>query len=105
MYILEISVLIIFIIIGYKICYHINYLPQQGQLKDLKKQYLILTWNSQDYHIHHWISFTIIIIMLFIGRYTSRILFVGLIGLSVGCVLEGFLFDDWHQIKVLSKVN
>ena len=48
MYILEISVLIIFIIIGYKICYHINYLPQQGQLKDLKKQYLILTWNSQD---------------------------------------------------------
>ena len=100
MYILEISVLIIFIIIGYKICYHINYLPQQGQLKHLKKQYLILTWNSQDYHIHHWITFSIIIILLIIGRYCPLYIFLMVIGLSLGCILEGFLFNDWYQIKL-----
>ena len=68
--------LLIFTIIGYLICYRINYLPQQNDSNNLKKQHLILTWNSQDYHIHHWITFSIIIILCIIARYSHFILFI-----------------------------
>lgn len=97
---LDIILLVISIIIGFKICYYLNYLPQQNDPLKQKKQHLILTWNSQEYHIHHWITFSIIIMLIIIGRYLSFYLLVILIGLSFGCILEGFLFDDWYKIRL-----
>lgn len=97
---LSLVLLLIFTIIGYKICYYINYLPQQNDPLKQKKQHLILTWNSSEYHIHHWITFSIIIMLLIIGRYSSFYLLILIIGLSSGCILEGFLFDDWYKIRI-----
>ena len=97
---LDIILLVISIIIGFKICYYLNYLPQQNDPLKQKKQHLILTWNSQEYHIHHWITFSIIILLIIIGRYVSFYLLVILIGLSFGCILEGFLFNDWYKIRL-----
>lgn len=97
---LDIVFLFISIIIGYIICYYLNYLPQQNDLLKQKKQHLILTWNSQSYHIHHWITFSIIILLIIIGRYSSFYLIIIIIGFSFGCALEGFLFDDWYKIKI-----
>jgi len=97
---LDIILLVISIIIGYKICYYLNYLPQQNDPLKQKKQHLILTWNSQEYHIHHWITFSIIILLIIIGRYVSFYLIVILVGLSFGCIIEGFLFDDWYKIRL-----
>ena len=98
--VLNIGIFIISTLFGYKICYLINYKPQINDPHKFKKQHLILTWNSQDYHIHHWITFSIIIILLIIGRYCPLYIFLMVIGLSVGCILEGFLFNDWYQIKL-----
>ena len=97
---LDIILLVISIIIGFKICYYLNYLPQQNDPLKQKKQHLILTWNSQEYHIHHWITFSIIIMLIIIGRYLPFYLLVLLIGLSFGCILEGFLFNDWYKIRL-----
>lgn len=98
--IIFIIIFILSLIVGYRICYLINYKPQIEDPYNLKKQHLILTWNSQNYHIHHWITFSIIIILLFLGRYCSFCVFLMIIGLSLGCVFEGFLFDDWYKIKI-----
>ena len=97
---LDIVLLFISIIIGYIICYYLNYLPQQNDPLKQKKQHLILTWNSQEYHIHHWITFSVIIVLIMIGRYSSFYLFLCIIGFSLGCILEGFLFSDWYKIKI-----
>ena len=96
----NIITLILSSIIGYRVCYLINYKPQMSDPYKLKKQHLILTWNSQEYHIHHWITFSIIVLLLILGRYCSIHIFLMVIGLSLGCVLEGFLFDDWYKIKI-----
>lgn len=96
----DILIISISTLIGYRICYLINYKPQQNDSLKNTKQHLILTWNSQDYHIHHWITFSFIIVLSIIGRYCSFYFFLAIIGLSLGCILEGFLFDDWHRIKL-----
>ena len=100
MNIIDIVVIIISTLLGYRICYLINYKPQKNDPLKKNQQHLILTWNSQDYHIHHWITFSIIILLLILGRYCPFYIFLMLIGLSLGCALEGFLFSDWYIIKL-----
>ena len=53
-------------LIGFSIAYLVHYLPYSLEKKNKEKIYtkkLILTWNSKNYHIHHWITFSIIIIL------------------------------------------
>ena len=100
MSIIDIIIIITSTLFGYKVCYLVNYQPQINDPYKVKKQHLILTWNSQDYHIHHWITFSIIIVFIILGRYCPFYIFLIVIGLSFGCILEGFLFDDWYKIKL-----
>ena len=97
--------LILSIVIGYLLAYFINYLPQQKDININFLQKLELTWNSKKYHIHHWITFLIIILSMLIGRYTDFKSFSVLFGLLIGGILEGFLFDDWHIIRKVPKFS
>lgn len=88
--------LLLYIYLGFLITYLVNYLPQK--INTHIEQKLIFTWNNKEYHIHHWITFSIFIFIFLLGRYCSSILCIVLIGMSIGCILEDFLFDDWFVI-------
>jgi len=91
------------ILIGFSISYLVHYLPHSFEKKNKEKKYtkkLILTWNSKQYHIHHWITFTIIIILLLLGRYVYDPVFFVFIGLSLGTIFEDFLFDNIFKIEM-----
>jgi len=90
---------IVSIIIGYLIVLLVNYLPQQNDINNNFIQKLELTWNSTKFHIHHWITFSTVITFMIIGRYAKPIIFNILVGLFIGAILEGFLFDDWYIIQ------
>ena len=40
-----------------------------------------------------------IILTLFIGRYAKPFIFNIVVGLFIGGIMEGFLFDDWYIIS------
>jgi hypothetical protein len=56
------------------------------------RQELDLLIGNNCYHIHHWIYFTIIIIIIFIGKYINIFFFYSIIGILIGFILEDFLF-------------
>tara|TARA_B100000902_G_C26893954_1_gene708778 strand:- start:127 stop:435 length:309 start_codon:yes stop_codon:yes gene_type:complete len=93
-------------LIGFSIAYLVHYLPHSLEKKNKEKKYtkkLILTWNSKKYHIHHWITFSIIIILLLLGKYVSDSLFFVFIGLALGTIFEDFLFDNIFKIEMKNK--
>ena len=94
-----ITLLTVFTIVGFLITYRVNYLPQQIKNNN-SKQHLVLTWNSKRYHLHHWLTFTLIIFIMFISRYSNFKLFIILVGLLLGAILEGFLFKDWYVFVI-----
>ena len=96
------KLLLFSIFVGYSIAYLIHYLPHQidtGKKKSYSKK-LILTWNSKHYHIHHWITFSIIILLLLIGKYAPKTIMYVFIGLSLGSIFEDFLFDNIFKIEI-----
>jgi len=81
----------IFLIIGFTLAYFINYKPNMKNKNE--RQELDLLIGNKCYHIHHWITFTLIIIILFIGKYIiTQSLFFSIIGILFGFILEDFLF-------------
>ncbi len=90
-------------IIGFYISYLVHYLPHSIEIHKKEKKYskkLILTWNSKQYHIHHWITFSIVILLLLLGRYAHISIFYVFIGLSLGTIFEDFLFDNIFKIEI-----
>ena len=87
-------------LIGYTLAYFIHYLPHKNDKEKKYTKKLILTWNSKQYHIHHWITFSIIILLLLIGKYVPTPVLLVLIGLSLGTIFEDFLFDNIFKIEV-----
>jgi hypothetical protein len=99
--------LLIGFIYGFILSYIIHYLPWEEenhkQIDSKDKKYskkLILIWNLNQYHIHHWITFSLICVFLLIGRYASKPVLNLLLGLSLGTILEDFLFDTIFDFNV-----
>lgn len=92
-------------IVGFLIAYLIHYLPwkadkhiERSERKNTKK--LILTWNSVEYHIHHWITFSLVTMLLLMGYYGGGMLVFGCVGLSTGAVVEDFLFKGIFRFNI-----
>ena len=99
--------LLIGFVYGFIVSYIIHYLPweeenhKQIETKDKKySKKLILTWDLKQYHIHHWVTFSLICVFLLIGRFASNQLLYLLLGLSLGTILEDFLFDTIFDFNV-----
>ena len=92
--------LFISIILGFILLYLINYLPEK---KDKKNTYILelyLFINGQCYHIHHWITLSIILILIFlINRIDNIIILNIIVGFILGAILEDFLFKDEFKLK------
>ena len=91
--------IITFAIIGFIISYYVHYLPTINDINNEFPKKLILFWNNKTYHIHHWITFSIIIIILYIGSASQKYVFNSIIGLCLGTIFEDFLFDDIFKIE------
>ena len=88
--------LILFTVVSFIVAYFINYMPLH------KRKYYIqeldLRVGNDCYHLHHWIIFSILLIVLFVGRYIKNdIIFHSIIGLCLGFILEDFLFTGVHS--------
>ena len=94
-------------VVGFLIAYLIHYLPwkaekhiEHSKRKNTKK--LILTWNSVEYHIHHWVTFSFMTVLLLVGYYGGALLVFGCVGLAVGAVAEDFLFKGIFRFNVIN---
>ena len=80
------------VVFGFFLAYILNY-------KSTKKQALMLIWNDKCFHIHHWISYGIILLaMLFIKFFPMEIDYIAIFFI-VGLILEDFLYRDIFQVR------
>lgn len=80
------------VIFGFFLAYILNY-------KSSKKQALMLIWNDNCFHIHHWISYGILLLaMLFVKFFPVDIDYIAIFFI-VGLILEDFLYRDIFQVR------
>ena len=91
-----IIILLLSIIVGFIITYFVNYKPYKSK-KDARK--LILYWSKNKYHIHHWITFSILIFFLLLGSFLPFSIVLVLIGLGIGANIISCFYKDWCKIK------
>jgi len=80
------------VIFGFFLAYMFNY-------KSSKKQALMLIWNEKCFHIHHWITYGILLLaMLFVKFFPMDIDYIAIFFI-VGLILEDFLYRDIFQVR------
>ena len=90
---------------GYILSYYYNYKYNSNNYykknnSAYKLQELILIMNGECYHIHHFMSLSIIILSILLGKYIkNNYIIFSIICLLIGSSLEDFLFKDWYLIK------
>jgi len=90
---------ILSLFIGFYGTYRFNYIKNPDDV-DSRLQELILFFDNQCFHIHHYMWLTIIVISLYIGRYIKKQTHFNMfVAFLVGCAAEGLLFKDWMLIK------
>ena len=92
---------IISVIFGFLIGYIFNYSPHKKHGKKLRyRQEFDLFIGKYCYHIHHWITLSVLLIVLNLGKYDmDGVLFNFTEWFILGLILEGFLFKDAFKIK------
>ena len=90
---ISIIILLLSIIVGIIITYFVNY-------KSKKVQKLILYWDKNKYHIHHWITYSVLIFFLLLGSFLPFSVLLVLIGLGIGCNIVSCFYKDWCKIKI-----
>ena len=78
----------------------INYFKKPSQV-----QKLILGWNKHCYHIHHWITFSILLLTFITGRYCDDIVFNFILVVFIAIISQGFMYKDaFHIVKACKNV-
>ena len=80
-------------LVSFLITVWINYLNNS-----VKIQKLVLRWEEKCFHIHHWLTFSGILIAFVLGRYLNLAHFnIGVV-ILLGIIAEDFLFKDVFTI-------
>ena len=69
------------------------------------KQYLILFWGKNCYHIHHWITTLVIIATLLISRYATSTVLYGIIAMLLGVMMEDLVYPLRSIFKIKSDCS
>jgi hypothetical protein len=64
-----------------------------------KIQKMILRWNNMCFHVHHWITFSVLLFAFASGRYLNITMFNVMIAIFFGIIAESFLFKDVFDVK------
>jgi hypothetical protein len=84
------------VLFGFLIAFILNY-------KSSKKQALMLIWNDNCFHIHHWISYGIILLAMLFHKFFPMEIDYIVIFFIVGLILEDFLYRDIFQVREKCK--
>ncbi len=84
--------------ISFIITARVNYFNNKTKI-----QKMILRWNNMCFHIHHWITFSIILFAFISGRYLNLTSFYLIIAIIFGIIAESFLFKDVFNVKQTCK--
>lgn len=91
----HISIKLIVFIFAFLFMTYYNYFKP----KDFNyKQKIILFWGEDCFHLHHWLSLTILIIIMVFSRYSSLYAFEIAVVILVAFILEGFMFGNFLNI-------
>lgn len=82
--------------ISFLTLYSFNFLPSKE--KNFKEQ-LDLYIGKYCFHLHHWITTFILIMVLVLGKYSDNDIFRLSLGVLVGICFEDFLFRDIFKIR------
>ena len=83
---------IIVFLFGLAIAYHSNF-------KSSTKNELVLIWHNKCYHIHHWITYSIIIISIYLNLYLPREFIYLITIFLLGLIAEDLFYRDILKIR------
>ena len=75
----------------------INYLPS-FKLPNFRQE-LDLFIGKNCYHIHHWLSFLLIVLLIVLARNIKKNTYHLIIGILIGCIFEDFLFRNVFSFR------
>lgn len=83
---------VIVFLFGLAIAYRSNY-------KSSTKNELALIWHNKCYHIHHWITYGIIIISIYLNLYLSKKFIYLITTFLLGLMAEDLFYRDIFKIR------
>lgn len=63
------------------------------------KEELKLYWGKYCFHIHHWIIYSLFIILILIGKYNSELMVNSTIVVLLAIILEDFFYGDVFSLR------
>jgi hypothetical protein len=85
---------IILLIIGFLIAFKVNY-----QRNPNSKQALMLIFNNKCYHIHHWVTYGLIILIILASKHLKNKYLFMIIYFLLGLISEDFLYRNILQFR------
>ena len=81
-------------IIALLLSVRINYDKKKSYREELK-----LYWGKYCFHLHHWITYSIFIALIMIGKYNSELMVNSTIAVLLAIIFEDFLYGNVFNLK------
>ena len=93
----------LYVIYGFLIGFVFFLIMDNGESKKpLLFNSIIIKCMNNKYHLHHWIIFTLLFIIIipivFMYNYTS--MYALLLGICLGSILQGLTYNDAFNVKI-----
>ncbi len=84
----------LFFIIALLLAIRVNYEKKRSYREELK-----LYWGKYCFHIHHWLTYSLFILLILIGRYNSDLMVYSTIAVLLAIILEDFLYGNVFSLR------
>ena len=84
----------LFFIIALLLAIRVNYEKKRSYREELK-----LYWGKYCFHIHHWLTYSLFILLILIGRYNSDLMVYSTIAVLLAIILEDFLYGNVFNLR------
>lgn len=84
----------LFFIITLLLSIRVNYEKKKSYREELK-----LFWGKYCFHIHHWLTYSLFILLILIGRYNSDLMVYSAIAVLLAIILEDFLYGNIFNLR------
>lgn len=81
-------------IIALLLAIRINFEKKKSFREELK-----LYWGKYCFHIHHWITYSLFILLIIIGKYNSELMVNSTIAVLLAIILEDFLYGNVFSLR------
>lgn len=84
----------LFFVIALLLAIRVNYEKKKAYREELK-----LFWGKYCFHIHHWLTYSLFILLILIGRYNSDLMVYSTIAVLLAIILEDFLYGNIFDLR------